>query len=40
MQPVAFEYNYQPIGADSLNTNTVMHWNEVSACQKWAHWDQ
>jgi hypothetical protein len=28
------EYNYQPIGSDSLNTNTVMHWNEISSWSK------
>ncbi len=25
------EYNYQPVGSDSLNTNTVMHWDEISS---------
>ncbi|MBO9204674.1 MULTISPECIES: hypothetical protein [Niastella] len=28
------EYNYQPITSDSLNTNTVMHWNEISSWSK------
>jgi hypothetical protein len=28
------EYNYQPITSDSLNTNTVMHWNELSSWSK------
>ena len=29
-----FEYNYQPIGADSLSSNSGMHWNEISSWQK------
>ena len=28
------EYNYQPINSDSLNTNTVMHWNEIASWSK------
>jgi hypothetical protein len=28
------EYNYQPITSDSLNTNTAMHWNEISSWSK------
>jgi hypothetical protein len=28
------EYNYQPIGSDSLNTGTVMHWDEISSWSK------
>ena len=28
------EYNYQPITSDSLNTNTIMHWNEISSWSK------
>jgi hypothetical protein len=28
------EYNYQPITSDSLNTSTVMHWNEISSWSK------
>jgi hypothetical protein len=28
------EYNYQPIGSDSLNTNSGMHWNEISSWSK------
>jgi hypothetical protein len=28
------EYNYQPISSDSLNTNTVMHWDEIASWSK------
>jgi hypothetical protein len=28
------EFNYQPINSDSLNTNTVMHWNEIASWSK------
>jgi hypothetical protein len=28
------EYNYQPVTSDSLNTNTLMHWNEIADWSK------
>jgi hypothetical protein len=29
-----FEYNYQPMNADSLSSNSGMHWNEISSWQQ------
>jgi hypothetical protein len=29
-----FEYNYQPISSDSLNSGTAMHWDQIASWQK------